>query len=146
MQQHKHPSLSLSSYNSRIHKEEILPFWERMIELNRSEIDLMRGIKYGLILVISGSLEAQYSYPLVEGILHGQYDSLFFVSIGIIATSALVISITLLRFQSQRKDEERKLGVALEAVSRERHEIDAREVRLKAIEQGLINGENEKET
>jgi hypothetical protein len=130
----------------RIHKEEFKPFWETMAGLNRSELDFMRGIKYGLILGIFGNLEVQYSFPLVEGMLLRRYDSLFFASIGIMAVSALVISITLLRFQKQRKEEERKLDVALEAIAREEYEIDAREVRLEAIEQGLIKGENETET
>ena len=122
----------------RIHKEEFKPFWESMTELHRSEIDLMRGIVYGLLLGLFGNFVVQYSFPLFEGMLLRQYNSMFFASIGIIVISTLVISITLLRFSKQRKEEERQLKVALDGIIQEQHEIDAREVRLDAMKQGLI--------
>jgi hypothetical protein len=122
----------------RIHKEEFKPFWEQMAELNRSEIDLMRGIKYGLILGIFGNLVVQYSFTLLEGIFLERYDNMFLASIGIVMVSALVVSITLYGFNKQRKEEQRKLELALDGITREEYEIDAREVHLEAMKQGLI--------
>jgi hypothetical protein len=109
-----------------------------MAELNRSEIDLMRGIKYGLILGIFGNLVVQYSFTLLEGIFLERYDNMFLASIGIVMVSALVVSITLYGFNKQRKEEQRKLELALDGITREEYEIDAREVHLEAMKQGLI--------
>jgi hypothetical protein len=122
----------------RIHKEEFKPFWEKMAEYSRTEIDLMRGIKYGLVLGIFGNLVVQFSFALVEGMILGRYDNMVFVSLGIVLLSAFVISFVLYGFNKQRMEEQRKLEVALDGIWKEEHEIDEREVRLDAIRQGLL--------
>lgn len=122
----------------RIYKEEFKPFWEEMSELDKSEIDLMKGIKYGLILGIFGNLLVQYSYIVFEGTLLERYDNMFLVSIGVVAVSILVIFITLLGYNKETKERQRRIAVATEALIREKYEIDEREVRLEALKQGLI--------
>lgn len=125
----------------RIHKEEIKPFYERMAEYSRTEIDVMRGITYGLILGIFGNFLVQYSFALLEGGFPARYDNLFFGSVGVLVFSIIVILMTMYSFRKQRKEQQRKLEAALDAITKEKHEIDAREVVLEARKKGLLDSD-----
>jgi hypothetical protein len=128
----------------RIHKEEFKSFWERMANLSRSRIDFMKGIKYGLILGIFGNFEVQFSFSLLEGLLLGRYDIVFYASTVVVLVSAMPIVFVLNRFRKEQKEEEKQLRLAIEQTIREKYEIDKREIVLRAKEKGLIK-ENGKE-
>lgn len=104
--------------------------WLERTEQHQRRIDLIRGVALGLLYGIIGNLFVQFFFPVVESLIIGEYDALFFSNVVISIIALLIIIYTTVKFRSQLTQYENEEKSARQQVEVTRKAIQTRKTRL----------------
>lgn len=104
--------------------------WLERTEQRQRRIDLIRGVALGLLYGIIGNLFVQFFFPVVESLIIGEYDTLFFSNVVISIIALLIVIYTTVKFRSQLTQYENEEKSARQQVEVTRKAIQTRKTRL----------------
>jgi len=105
--------------------------WLERAEEHRRRIDFIRGVALGLLYGIIGNLFVQFFFPVVESLIVGEYDTLFFSNVVISVVALAIILYATVKFRGQLTEYENQEKSARHNAETTRKAIQTRKTRLK---------------
>ena len=105
--------------------------WLERAEEHRRRIDFIRGVALGLLYGIIGNLFVQFFFPVVESLIVGEYDTLFFSNVVISVVALAIILYATVKFRGQLTEYENQEKSARYNAETTRKAIQTRKTRLK---------------
>lgn len=96
----------------RIFEDEFLQSYERRVEDQKRQIDLVKGVSLGLLYGIIGNFAVQHWFPVFEGLMLKNYDIWFYGNAIIFLVALCIIIYTSLWFRNELKWQKTKLDIA----------------------------------